>query len=148
MDVQRERAKGLPRKLRRFELERVDRTEERTEQILDRMEAELRRMPPVDHAARRELAAAEQVLAKRLQAALLAARLSPPTYITKELGERPLDRAMASAWDRGVMEIEGYRQRMASRTRAGRSGESRSERCSGPRCVGFAKRSACSAWER
>jgi conjugative relaxase-like TrwC/TraI family protein len=110
MDAQHQRARELPRKLRRSELERINRTEASTQQSLARMEAELRQIPPVEHAARRELAAAEQVLGERLQAAVLAARLAPPTYITKELGERPLDRARQRAWDRGVTEIEGYRQ--------------------------------------
>ena len=111
MDAQRQRVRELPRKLRRSELERIDRTEESTQQSLARMEAELRQMPPVEHTARRELAAAEQVLDERLQAAVLAARLAPPTYITKELGERPLNRTKQRAWDRGVAEIEGYRLR-------------------------------------
>ncbi len=86
IDAQREKAEGLPRKLRRSELERIDRTEERTEQALDRMEVELRRMPPVEYQARRELTAAEQVLDGRLRAAVLAARLSPPDYIGQGAG--------------------------------------------------------------
>ncbi len=53
----------------------------------------------------------EQALDERLQAAVLAARLAPPTYITKELGEKPLNRTKQRAWDRGVTEIEGYRLR-------------------------------------
>ncbi len=110
IDAQRERAYELSRKLRRSERERIDRTEQRTEQTLDRMETELCQMPPVEHAARCELAAAEQVLGERLRAAVHAARLSPPTYITKELGERPLDGMKQRAWDRGVGEIESYRQ--------------------------------------
>ncbi len=111
MDVQRKRAGELPRKLRRSELERIDRTEASTQRSLAQMEAELRQMPPVVHSARCELAAAEQVLDERLRAAVLAVRLAPPTYITRELGERPLDRTRQRAWDRGVAEIEGYRQR-------------------------------------
>ncbi len=110
VDGQRERAKELPRKLRRFERGRIDHTEQRTEQALAELEAELRQMPQVDYQARRELATAEQVLDERLRAAVLAARLAPPRYITKELGERPLDRTMGRAWDRGVAEIETYRK--------------------------------------
>jgi hypothetical protein len=110
MDVQRVRAKKLPRKLRSSELERIDRTEERTEQILERMEAVLRQMPPVEHAARRELVAAEQVFDERLQAAVLAARLAPPTYITRELGQRPVDPVKRESWDSGVGKIESYRE--------------------------------------
>lgn len=35
---------------------------------------------------------------------------SPPTYIQAELGERPRDPVKRKAWDRGVAQIEGYRQ--------------------------------------
>jgi conjugative relaxase-like TrwC/TraI family protein len=111
MDAQRKQARELPRKMRRSELERIDRTEASTQRSLARMEAELRQIPPIDHAARREQALTEQVLGERLQAAVLAARLAPPIYITRELGERPLDRTKQRAWDRGVTEIESYRQR-------------------------------------
>jgi len=131
MDAQRERAKGLPRKLRRSERERIDRTEARTEQQLAQMEAELRRMPPVEHLARRELAVAERVLDERLRLALVATHLAPPPYITKELGERPLDRTKRRAWDRGVIEIETYRQRHGVKdpSRAlGREGERAAQR--------------------
>ena len=51
-----------------------------------------------------------QVLAERRQLAITAARITPPAYITKELGERPSDPAKREAWDRGVAQIEGYRQ--------------------------------------
>jgi conjugative relaxase-like TrwC/TraI family protein len=113
MDTQRERARELPRKLRRSELERIDLAEQRTEQALERIKAELREMPPVEHTARRELLAAEEVLGERLRATILAARLSPPAYITKELGERPAAGSTARAWDRSVAEIESYRQQHA-----------------------------------
>ncbi|HKI86367.1 MAG TPA: hypothetical protein VKA53_06455, partial [Thermoanaerobaculia bacterium] len=53
---------------------------------------------------------AEQVLAERRELAITAAKLSPPDYITKELGERPRDPEGRRAWDRGVAGIEGYRQ--------------------------------------
>ena len=43
-------------------------------------------------------------------AAIIAARISPPPYIKAELGERPADPAKRKAWDRGVSEIERYRQ--------------------------------------
>jgi hypothetical protein len=33
----------------------------------------------------------------------------PPTYITKPLGQRPLDRTKDRAWVRAVVEIEQYR---------------------------------------
>ncbi len=110
IDTQRERAKGLSRKLRRSERERIDRTETRSEAQLAQLEAELRRMPPVEHTARRELVAVEQVLDERLRLALVAAHLAPPVYITEELGERPSDPTKRKAWERGVRQIEGYRQ--------------------------------------
>jgi len=40
----------------------------------------------------------------------LAARLSPPDYITRELSERPSDPTQRKTWDKGVSEIERYRQ--------------------------------------
>ena len=131
IDAQRERTKGLPRKLRRSERERIDRTEVRSEEQLAQLEAELRRMPPVEHLARRELAVAERVLDERLRLALVATHLAPPPYITKELGERPLDRTKRRAWDRGVIEIETYRQRhdVKDPSRAlGREGERTAQR--------------------
>jgi len=60
--------------------------------------------------ARRELAVAEQVLAERRELALTAARIAPPPYITKELGERPTDPTKHRAWERGVAGIESFRQ--------------------------------------
>lgn len=41
---------------------------------------------------------------------ITAARISPPSYIRSELGERPSDPIKRKAWDRGVAQIEGYRQ--------------------------------------
>ncbi len=43
--------------------------------------------------------------------AVVAARISSPTYVKAELGERPSDPTKAKAWDRGVSQIERYRQR-------------------------------------
>jgi hypothetical protein len=65
--------------------------------------------PALGDAARREFNVAARV-AERRQLAITAARLSPPTYITKELGERPSDPTKRKAWDRGVAGIETYRQ--------------------------------------
>jgi hypothetical protein len=67
-------------------------------------------MPVLDDAARRELAVADQVLAQRRELAIIAARISPPAYVKAELGERPSDPAKRKAWDRGVSQIERYRQ--------------------------------------
>ncbi len=63
------------------------------------------------HEARAEEAAAEAILAQRERMASEAARVSPPRYITKEIGERPSDPAKAAEWDKAVRGIEGYRLR-------------------------------------
>ena len=60
-----------------------------------------------DHRREREIA--RQVLIERAEPAILAAHLAPPSYIVKELGERPGDPEKAKAWDRGVKGIETYR---------------------------------------
>lgn len=74
------------------------------------MRSRVERLEPLRDDARRESAAIRQVLSEREEQALTAARLSPPSYIVKELGERPSDPAKGKAWDRGVKEIEHYRQ--------------------------------------
>lgn len=62
--------------------------------------------------------------------AVIAARLAPPAYITKELGERPADPEKRQSWEVGVRTIEGYRQEHGVKDRdnafgrdAGRSAE-------------------------
>lgn len=60
-------------------------------------------------AARREREIADQLLDTRSAQALAAARIEPPAYIAKELGERPTDPARAKTWDRGVQGVERYR---------------------------------------
>lgn len=111
VEAQRERAKQLPRKPRRSELAQIDQAEARVKASLTRLEAELRQMPAVAHTARAQTAVIEHALDRRLRLRVLAARLSPPAYIAKELGERPTDPARRKAWDRGAAEIERYRQR-------------------------------------
>jgi conjugative relaxase-like TrwC/TraI family protein len=72
--------------------------------------AEAKGLPAVERTARTELAAVESLLAERRQLAITAARISPPPYIRTELGERPSDPRKGEAWDRGVSQIERYRQ--------------------------------------
>jgi hypothetical protein len=96
------------------------------------LEAELRETPVSTDAARREFAVADQVLAERRELAITAARISPPGYIRSELGERPSDPIKQRAWDRGVAQIESYRQRNGSRTRARHSVASRRRERSAP----------------
>jgi hypothetical protein len=63
------------------------------------------------HAARRELAVADQVLAARERLAVTAARAAPTPYIRAELGERPSDPAKRKVWNRAVADIESFRLR-------------------------------------
>lgn len=100
----------LPRRERREELTRIDAFEAHSREAMARLETEARGMPVAGQAARRELAVADQVLTQRRELAIIAARISPPTYIKNELGERPGDPAKRKAWERGIAGIERYRQ--------------------------------------
>ncbi len=92
-------------------LSRIKVNERIVAQQLARNESELTQMPEVGDSARRELAVAEGVLVERSEMAILAARLDPPAYVRNEIGERPSDPAKQKTWDRGVAQIEGYRQK-------------------------------------
>ena len=109
-ESQREAAQGLKRRERDAELVRINASEARTHKATAHLEAEMQEMPIAGQAARRELAVADQVLAQRRELVIIAARISPPAYIKAELGERPSDPAKRKAWDRGVSQIERYRQ--------------------------------------
>jgi len=85
--------------------------EERALEQIAALRAEREQLPEVGHEARAKSAVADHLLAERERAATTAARLSPPCYITSELGERPSDPAKAREWDRAVRGIEGYRVR-------------------------------------
>jgi len=87
--------------------------------------AEREQLPEVGHEARAKMAVAEHVLAERERAAATAARLSPPDYIKRELGERPSDPTKARAWDMAVRGVEGYRVRNGVGDRDTRLGPSR-----------------------
>jgi hypothetical protein len=54
--------------------------------------AEREQLPEVGHEARAKAAVAEHLVSERERAAATAARLSPPDYIKRELGERPATR--------------------------------------------------------
>jgi conjugative relaxase-like TrwC/TraI family protein len=106
---QREAAEALGRRERRRELPTaLEREANAREELWIREQARDRHGPPGDE-ARRERQIARQVLAERAEPAVLAARLAPPSYVVKELGERPRDPEKAKAWDRGVRDIESYR---------------------------------------
>lgn len=87
----------------------LDRRERHAREEAERLRAEARELPDVRHQARAEAAVIESLLADRERLAATAARLSPPDYITRELGERPSDPAKAAEWDKAVRGIEGYR---------------------------------------
>ncbi len=108
--AEREVTEAAPRKVRRGALPGAEAREADARERVETLHAELDEMPPVRHEARAELANADLVLAERRETAITAAKLSPPDYITAELGERPRDPELRRSWDRGVTEIERYRQ--------------------------------------
>jgi conjugative relaxase-like TrwC/TraI family protein len=79
-----------------------------TERLADER-TKLAQMEPPGTEVRHERDIAAQLLEARSAQALTAARIEPPSYIVKELGERPTDPAEARAWDRGVQGVERYR---------------------------------------
>jgi conjugative relaxase-like TrwC/TraI family protein len=117
-DAQREWAQELKRRFRKDELARIDRDEAKSQERLAGFEAEARGLPVPSGSSRRELAVVDRVLAERRELAITAARISPPTYIAKELGQRPADPSKCRHWDRGVADIEQYRQRYGVKDRS------------------------------
>jgi hypothetical protein len=99
-----------------IERDRAER-EGRMREARERLEAERRELPAIPHEARAKGAVIESVLADRERLAAAAARISPPSYIKHELGERPSDPAKAREWDRVVGAVEGYRLRNGVRDR-------------------------------
>jgi len=91
--------------------------EGRMREARNRLEAERRELPAVPHEARAKEAVIQSVLADRERLAAAAARVSPPSYIKAELGERPSDPTKAREWDKAVRGIEGYRLRNGIRDR-------------------------------
>jgi len=107
--AQREAAEALPRRERQ-EAQLRHSLEAHSRNQLTHLEDQLAEMPAPRESARRELAVADRVLAERRQLAITAAGIAPPLYITNELGERPSDPTKRAVWDRGVSEVERYRQ--------------------------------------
>jgi conjugative relaxase-like TrwC/TraI family protein len=109
--AERGRLDSLPRQERRAELAMIETREAMNEEAGVRLREELRSLAPEpEHRARAELAVVEHLIAERERAAFVAAQLSPPPHITKELGERPQDPKLRGHWDEAVREIEGYRR--------------------------------------
>ena len=108
--VRREAAAAGPKAERERYLPGARAVEAHNREALDRLLAEASNAQPPGVEARLQALAIEEVLAERRTLAITAARIAPPDYIAKELGERPAERTKQRAWDRGVAEIEGYRQ--------------------------------------
>jgi len=106
----REAAEGLGWRERRQALPRARESEGLFRDRLSENIEKLEGMEPPRSDLRREREIADQILTKRSEQALAAARIQTPSYIVKELGQRPTDPAKARAWDRGVEGIERYRQ--------------------------------------
>jgi conjugative relaxase-like TrwC/TraI family protein len=104
-----EAIEALGRRERREQLPLARNSEETWRKALSKRTAALEQMQAPGTEVRRERELAEQLLARRAAQALAAARIEPPAYIVKELGERPTEPAKARVWDQGVREIEGYR---------------------------------------
>jgi hypothetical protein len=107
--TKREAIEALGRRERHEQLPLARSNEERWGKAFVERTAALERMEPPDTEVRRERELAEQLLGRHSAQALAAARIEPPSYIVKELGERPADPTKARVWDQGVREIEGYR---------------------------------------
>ena len=105
----REAVEALGWRERRQKLPRASESERLFSERLAEERAKLTQMEPPSSAARREREIAGQLLDTRSAQALAAARIEPPPYLVKELGQRPADPAKAKTWDRGVQGIEGYR---------------------------------------
>ena len=105
----REAVEALGWRERRQKLPYATESERLFSERLAEERAKLAQMEPPGTEVRREREIAVQLLATRSAQALTAARIEPPSYIVKELGERPADPAKAKAWDRGVQGVERYR---------------------------------------
>ncbi len=110
LDRRREQLPDLPRRQRRAERQKIEHSEAAYGARLGEASEELRQTPPTDHSAREQVEVIKALQEERSRQVLLAARISPPAYITAELGERPTDHRKRSAWDRGVQEVEDYRR--------------------------------------
>jgi hypothetical protein len=105
----REAVEALGWRERRQKLPHATENERLYGERLTEETAKLAQIQPPGSEVRREVEIAEQLLATRSAQALTAARIKPPAYIVKELGERPADPIKARTWDRGVQGIERYR---------------------------------------
>jgi conjugative relaxase-like TrwC/TraI family protein len=108
--AKREQIEGMRRGERRELLPQAQTREEALRAALEHTREAQRGLEAPRDEATREAAAIDAVLAQRRELAVTAARVSPPNYIAKELGERPTEPEQRWDWDRGVEQIERYRQ--------------------------------------
>lgn len=129
----REAVEGLSWRERRRLLPEAQKSERMLGERLREAEAKLAEVKPPKSEARREAQLVSQVHAERERAELLALRVSPPTHIVKELGERPADPYKAQQWDRAVMGVERFRRDhgiISPEHALGREGEGSADRWS------------------
>ncbi len=107
--AKREAVEALGWRERRQRLPHATESERLFSERLAEETGKLTQIEPPGSEARREREIAGQLLDTRSAQALVAARIEPPAYIVKELGQRSADPAKAKAWDRGVHGIESYR---------------------------------------
>jgi conjugative relaxase-like TrwC/TraI family protein len=105
----REAVEALGWRERRQKLPYATEREQLLTERLAEARAKLAQMEPAGTEVRHEREIAAQLLDARSAQALTAARIEPPAYIVKELGERPTDPTRARAWDHGVRGVERYR---------------------------------------
>ena len=72
--------------------------------------APLRQLPTSELVPRAQEPLVEAELAERRRLVLAAARVSPPAYVREALGPRPEEPGKRARWERGLEEIERYRQ--------------------------------------
>ena len=84
----REVVEALGWRERRQKLPRARESEELLRDRLDENVAKLERMEPPSTVLQRERAIADQLLAEREERMLTAVRVSTPSYVAKDLGER------------------------------------------------------------
>jgi hypothetical protein len=105
----REAVEALGWRERRQKLPYATESEQLLTERLAEERAKLAQMELPGTEVRHEREIAAQLLDARSAQALTAARIEPPSYIVKELGERPADPIKARAWDHGVQGVERYR---------------------------------------
>jgi hypothetical protein len=126
----REAVEGMGWRQRRQQLPGAEEGERMLGERLREAQGQLAEVEPPKTEARCDAQVVSQVLAERQEKELLAARLSPPPYISMELGDRPQSPYKAREWDKAVQRIESYRHGhgITSRDNAlGREGDGSAE---------------------